>query len=79
MLMQSKRKIEDFWAKHKGKGKFVTKNDVRKMLNHLGVDWDEPSYLFYYLSVIVTVTYSSLKSRKRIYFRLTKETHGIHF
>ncbi|CAD8089282.1 unnamed protein product [Paramecium primaurelia] len=50
-LKQNKKKIQEFWNKQKIKGDVVTKSDVRKMLNSLQLNWQEPENLFYFLQL----------------------------
>ncbi|CAK92079.1 unnamed protein product (macronuclear) [Paramecium tetraurelia] len=50
-LKQNEKKIQDFWNKQKIKGDVVSKSDVRKMLNSLSLNWQEPENLFYFLQL----------------------------
>ncbi|CAD8189296.1 unnamed protein product [Paramecium pentaurelia] len=50
-LKQNEKKIQEFWNKQKIKGDVVTKSDVRKMLNSLSLNWQEPENLFYFLQL----------------------------
>ncbi|CAD8114351.1 unnamed protein product [Paramecium sonneborni] len=50
-LKQNEKKIQEFWNKQKVKGDVVSKSDVRKMLNSLSLNWQEPENLFYFLQL----------------------------